>query len=82
MPASIAATALLCLLVVARTAAAYPHPLREILSGALCGIAGLGAVSLLEPLTGVALPLNTLTVGTASILGLPGVVLLMILNLL
>ena len=34
------------------------------------------------PLTGVALPLNALTVGTAVILGLPGVILLMVLNLL
>ena len=46
------------------------------------GLAGLGAVALLGPLTGVALPLNALTAGTAVILGLPGVILLMVLNLL
>ena len=37
---------------------------------------------LLGPLTGVTLPLNALTAGTAVILGLPGVILLMVLNLL
>lgn len=50
--------------------------------GSACGLAGLGAVALLGPLTGVALPLNALTAGTAVILGLPGVILLMVLNLL
>ena len=53
-----------------------------IFGGAACGLAGLGAVALLGPLTGVALPLNALTAGTAVILGLPGVILLMVLNLL
>ena len=57
-------------------------PLLGIFGGAACGLAGLGAVALLGPLTGVALPLNALTAGTAVILGLPGVILLMVLNLL
>ena len=57
-------------------------PLLGIFGGAACGLAGLGAVALLGPLTGVALPLNALTAGTAVILGLPGIILLMVLNLL
>ena len=81
MPASIIAVGIFCLLVTAR-AAACRRPLLGIFGGAACGLAGLGAVALLGPLTGVALPLNALTAGTAVILGLPGVILLMVLNLL
>lgn len=73
MPASIIAVGIFCLLVTARAAACRRWP--------LLGIFG-GAVALLGPLTGVALPLNALTAGTAVILGLPGVILLMVLNLL
>ena len=79
MPASIIAVGIFCLLV---TAACRRWPLLGIFGGAACGLAGLGAVALLGPLTGVALPLNALTAGTAIILGLPGVILLMVLNLL
>lgn len=82
MPASIIAAGVLCLLVTARAAACRRRPLLGILSGAVCGLAGLGAVALLGPLTGITLPLNTLTAGTAAILGLPGVILLLVLNLL
>ena len=82
MPASIIAVGIFCLLVTARGAACRRWPLLGIFGGAACGLAGLGAVALLGPLTGVALPLNALTVGTAVILGLPGIILLMVLNLL
>ena len=82
MPASIIAVGIFCLLVTARAAACRRWPLLGIFGGAACGLAGLGAVALLGPLTGVALPLNALTAGTAVILGLPGVILLMVLNLL
>lgn len=82
MPASIIAAGIFCLLVTARAAACRHRPLLGILGGAVCGLAGLGAVALLGPLTGVTLPLNALTAGTAVILGLPGVILLMVLNLL
>ena len=82
MPASIIAVGIFCLLVTARAAACRRWPLLGIFGGAACGLAGLGAVALLGPLTGIALPLNALTAGTAVILGLPGVILLMVLNLL
>lgn len=78
MPASIIAVGIFCLLVTA----CRRWPLLGIFGGAACGLAGLGAVALLGPLTGVALPLNALTAGTAVILGLPGIILLMVLNLL
>ena len=60
----------------------YEHAALMCHCRAACGLAGLGAVALLGPLTGVALPLNALTAGTAVILGLPGIILLMVLNLL
>ena len=80
MPASIIVAGAVCLLVVARAAAHQRRPVRSLLVSALCGVAGLAAVALLNPLTGFSLPLNTFTVGCSVILGLPGVILLLILN--
>ncbi len=82
MPASIIAVGMVCLLVTARAAACRRRPLLGILGGAATGLAGVGAGALLGPLTGVALPLNALTAGTAVILGLPGVIRWMVLILL
>lgn len=82
MPASLMAVGAVCLLAAARAAAHREHPLLGIVSGAVCGLSALGALALLSPLTGVALPFNALTAATASILGLPGVILLLVLNVL
>lgn len=71
----------ICLLAVARTAAAGQHPVRSVLAGAVCGVAGLAAVALLSPYTGVTLPLNAFTGFVAAVLGLPGVILLLVLPL-
>lgn len=71
----------LCLLLVARAAAASHHPVRSVLAGAVCGVAGLAAVALLSPYTGVTLPLNAFTGFTAAVLGLPGVILLLLIPL-
>lgn len=70
-----------CLLVVARCAAHQRHPLRAVLGGALCGIGALAALALLAPWTGVALPFNRFTGFVGAVLGLPGVLLLLLLNL-
>lgn len=51
MPASIIAVGIFCLLVTARAAACRRWPLLGIFGGAACGLAGLGAVALLGPLT-------------------------------
>ena len=71
----------LCLLLVARAAAAGRRPVRTLLAGAVCGVAGLAAVALLAPYTGVSLPLNAFTGFVATVLGLPGVVLLLLIPL-
>lgn len=81
MPVTVLGAAALCLLVVARCAAHQRHPFRSLVSGAVCGIAGLSAVTLLSPYTGVALPLNWFTGFMAAVLGLPGVVAVLLLNL-
>lgn len=78
MPPLILVLGGICLLIVARTAAAGPHPVRSVLAGAVCGVAGLAAVALLAPYTGVTLPLNTFTGFVAAVLGLPGVILLLV----
>lgn len=82
MPLWLIATALVCLLVVARCAAHQKHALRAVVGGALCGVAALAALALLSPYTGVQLPLNQFTAFAATVLGLPGVILVLLLNLL
>ena len=75
-PAAWAAAAL-CTVAVGRAAAAGRRPLSALFGSALCGAAGLAA-----PLTGVSLPLNPLTGFAAAVLGLPGVVTLLFLQVL
>ena len=73
--------AAVCLVAVGRAAAAGPHPVRSILLGAVCGVAALAALALLAPATGVALPLNRFTGFVAAVLGVPGVIGLLLLEL-
>lgn len=82
MPPALIALGGLCLLAVARAAAAGRRPVRGILGSALGGLASLGAVALLAPYTGVSLPLNAFTGFAAAVLGMPGVILLLLLPLL
>lgn len=70
-----------CLLAVLRGAAKMVHPLRAILGSGLCGTAGIAILALLAPVTGVTLPVNAVTVFTAGVLGLPGVILLVLLGI-
>lgn len=81
MPTPLILLGAICLLAVARAAAAGRRPVRSILGGALGGIAALGAVALLAPYTGVVLPLNAFTGFAAAVLGMPGVILLLLLPL-
>ena len=71
--------AAVCAIAVLRCAARQRHGMRSLLAGAVCG---LGALGLLEPVTGIALPLNRFTAFCAGVLGLPGVTALLILRLL
>ena len=67
-----------CLLLVLRCAARQRHP---VLAGAVCGLGVLAVMALLEPVSGIALPLNRYTAFMAAVLGVPGVVLLLLLQL-
>ncbi len=70
-----------CLLLVLRCAARQRHPVLALLAGAVCGLGVLAVLALLEPVSGITLPLNRFTAFTAAVLGVPGVVLLLLLQL-
>lgn len=57
-----------------------PKPLLKALSSSLSGILGLGFLNFINNFTGVDIPLNLLSISTVSILGIPGVGLLTVLN--
>lgn len=76
------AAAAVCLMAVMRAAFAQRHGVRSLLAGAVCGLGALALLGLLEPVTGIALPLNRFTAFCATVLGLPGVTALLILRLL
>lgn len=70
-----------CLLLVLRCAARQRHPVLAVLAGAVCGLGVLAVMALLEPVSGIELPLNRYTAFVAAVLGVPGVVLLLLLQL-
>lgn len=70
-----------CLLLVLRCAARQRHPVLAVLAGAVCGLEVLAVIALLEPVSGIVLPLNRYTAFVAAVLGVPGVVLLLLLQL-
>ena len=72
----------ICAVAVLRCAARQQHGVRSLLAGAVCGIGALALLGLLEPVTGIALPLNRFTAFCAGILGIPGLTALLILQLL
>lgn len=81
MPLGLILVGAVCVLVEARCAARQKHAVPALLGSALCGIAALAVVGLLAPYTGVTLPLNRLTAFAAAVLGLPGVVGILLLQL-
>ncbi len=70
-----------CLIVVLRCVARQRHPILALLAGAVCGLGTLAVLALLEPVSGIALPLNRFTAFIAAVLGVPGVILLLLLQL-
>lgn len=74
--------ALFCLVVIGRCAAHQRHPIRTLFGAAICGVAVLAILALLEPITGVSLPLNRFTGFVAVVLGTPGIITLLLLQLL
>ena len=71
----------ICVLTVVRCAARQRHPVLAVLAGAVCGLGVLAVIALLEPVSGIVLPLNRYTAFVAAVLGVPGVVLLLLLQL-
>lgn len=70
-----------CLVLMLRCAARQRHPVLALLAGAVCGLGVLAVLALLEPVSGIALPLNRFTAFVAAVLGVPGVILLLLLQL-
>lgn len=71
-----------CLAMTLVAARREPHPLRAWFTSALGGIAALAAVNGLSGATGVALALNPVSGLISLVLGAPGVVAMLLLNLL
>lgn len=57
-----------------------PRPLLKALGSPISGILGLGFLNFINNFTGLNVPLNLISIATASILGIPGVGLMTILN--
>ena len=74
--------AVVLLVAVGLAAGRSRKPVRMAFSAALTGMGALGAVNLLAPLTGVSLALNWATSFMAVVLGAPGVITLLLLDLL
>ncbi len=70
-----------CLLAVSRAAAGQKHPVGMLLANAVLGVAALGLIDLAAEYTGVSLALNWFTAFVSVVLGAPGVVALLALNL-
>lgn len=75
------ALAAICVVIVARCAAACRHPLLRLLGSALGGVGTMALLGIVSPYTGVAMPLNPATAFTGIVLGVPGVILVLLLNL-
>ena len=60
--------AAVCAIAVLRCAARQRHGMRSLLAGAVCGLGALALLGLLEPVTGIALPLNRFTAFCAGVL--------------
>lgn len=69
------------LLVVIQAAMKAKHPFRRAFGGIFTGLCALAAVEFSSSFTGVCLPVSPLTIGVSGVAGIPGVTLLLLLNL-
>lgn len=58
------------------------HPVKRAAGGVMTGFLALAAVNISGLFTGVTLPLSLLTLGVSAVAGIPGVTMLLLLNLL
>lgn len=71
----------LVLLVILQLCAGNKRPVRSALSSILLGWAALLAVNLTGAFTGVTLPISALSIGVSGAAGIPGVTLLVLLDM-
>jgi SigmaK-factor processing regulatory protein BofA. len=69
------------LLVLIQVIVKAQKPVQRALGGVVMGLFALAAVNLTGFFTGVSLPLSPLTIGVSGAAGIPGVTLLLLLNL-
>ncbi len=69
------------LLVIIQMIVKSPKPFQRAIGGVITGFCALAAVNLTGMFTGVTLPLSPLTIGVSGAAGIPGVTMLLLLNL-
>lgn len=69
------------LLVVIQLIVRSPRPVQRAAGGVITGLVALAAVDLTGFFTGVSLPLSPLTIGVSGAAGIPGVTMMLLLNL-
>ncbi|NLJ30551.1 MAG: transcriptional regulator [Clostridiales bacterium] len=69
------------LLVVIQLVVRAPRPVQRAAGGVITGLFALAAVNLTGFFTGVSLPLSPLTIGVSGAAGIPGVTMMLLLNL-
>ncbi len=69
------------LLVVIQIVMKSKRPFRRAVGGVLTGLFTLAVVNLTGMFTGVSLPVSPLTIGVSGVAGIPGVTMLLLLNL-
>lgn len=69
------------LLVLLQVIVRAAHPVQRALGGVAMGLCALAAVNLTGFFTGVSVPLSPLAIGVSGAAGIPGVTLLLLLNL-
>ena len=69
------------LLVIIQMIVKSPKPFQRAIGGIITGLCALAAVNLTGMFTGVTLPLSPLTIGVSGAAGIPGVTMLLLVNL-
>ena len=77
----LSACGVFALLVVIQMIVRAPRPVQRAAGGVIMGLCALAAVDLTGFFTGVSLPLSPLTIGVSGAAGIPGVTMLLLLNL-
>ena len=75
------AAGIFLLLVVIQVILRTKHPIRKAAGGVLTGLAALIIVNVSGVLTGVTLPISMLSIGVSAVAGIPGVTMMLLLNL-